>query len=113
MRYFPNVSINVLFPTPGTPVIPILIDFPLLGKQSLINLFAKILSLFNELSTNVIPLLNAEMFPLIISLNNFIYLIAITDISMFTFLGNLETSTNSLAGLESAKKEAYSVFIFS
>ena len=26
VKYFPNASINVLFPTPGTPVIPILID---------------------------------------------------------------------------------------
>ncbi len=34
--YFPNDSINVLFPAPGTPVIPIRIEFPEKGKHSVI-----------------------------------------------------------------------------
>ena len=39
-KVVPNDSINVLFPTPGTPVIPIRIEFPANGKQYFINSFA-------------------------------------------------------------------------
>ena len=33
VRKLPKASMNVLLPTPGTPVIPILTDFPLFGKH--------------------------------------------------------------------------------
>ena len=33
VKCFPKASINVLFPTPGTPVIPILIELFAWGKQ--------------------------------------------------------------------------------
>ena len=41
---FPKASIKVLFPTPGTPVIPILQAFLLRSEQLLINLLASFLS---------------------------------------------------------------------
>jgi hypothetical protein len=40
VRCFPKASMNVLFPTPGTPVIPIRIDLFAWGKHAWIMAFA-------------------------------------------------------------------------
>ena len=40
VRYFPKASIKVLFPTPGTPVIPIRTDLLAYGKQAVITSLA-------------------------------------------------------------------------
>ena len=98
VKSFPNVSIKVLFPTPGTPVIPILIEFPECDKHFEIKFCAEIASFSKELSKRVIPFARATLLPFIISLNKSIYFTAITEISTFTFFGNTETSTASLAG---------------
>ena len=40
VRYFPNASMNVLLPTPGTPVIPMRTDLFAWGRQALITSLA-------------------------------------------------------------------------
>ena len=40
VRYFPNASIKVLFPTPGIPVIPILMELFAKGKHAFTTSFA-------------------------------------------------------------------------
>ena len=64
-KYVPKASIKVLFPTPGTPVIPILIEvFLFLDRHSFRILFASFLSLFFLLSISVIALLRDTVSPL-------------------------------------------------
>ena len=62
VKCLPKASINVLFLTPGTPVIPIRTDLFACGKQAVITslAFAKWLALM--LSTKVIARLRAEIF---------------------------------------------------
>ena len=79
-------------------VIPILIEFPECDKHFEIKFCAEIVSFSKELSKRVIPFARATLLPFIISLNKSIYFTAITEISTFTFFGNTETSTASLAG---------------
>jgi len=72
VKCFPKASINVLFPTPGTPVIPIRTDLLACGKQAFITslAFAKWFALV--LSTKVIARLNAAIVPdKIPSINSF------------------------------------------
>ena len=59
----PNDSINVLLPTPGTPVIPMRMDFPLCGRHSSIICSASSLCLGFALSISVIAALNKDMSP--------------------------------------------------
>ena len=54
MSSFPKTSIKQLFPTPGTPVIPTLIEFPLCLKHFCKDLELILLSDSNELSNKVI-----------------------------------------------------------
>src|SRR5699024_9173166 len=51
----PKVSINVLFPAPGTPVMPMRILFPTCGKALCNSCCPACLSRFEILSNNVIP----------------------------------------------------------
>ena len=60
---FPKVSINVLLPTPGTPVIPIRSDLFAYGKHALTTSFAFSKWLALVLSTKVIARLRAVMLP--------------------------------------------------
>lgn len=62
VKCFPKASINVLFPTPGTPVMPILIDLLACGKQAFIMVLACSKCLWFSLSTKVIARLKAAMF---------------------------------------------------
>ena len=56
-------SINVLLPTPGTPVIPIRMDLFACGKQRLISVCACSACLSLLLSIIVMARLNAEISP--------------------------------------------------
>ena len=54
IKYFPKASIKVLLPTPGTPVIPILIEFPECGRIDCTISLANTLSVSKLLSIIVI-----------------------------------------------------------
>jgi hypothetical protein len=53
MKNFPNDSIKVLFPTPGTPVIPNRQEFPAYGRHIEINWSASLLCFGFLLSNKV------------------------------------------------------------
>jgi len=57
VRCLPSDSIKVLFPTPGTPVIPTRIDLPEYGRQPAMISWARAWCFGSELSTRVIALL--------------------------------------------------------
>ena len=56
--WLPKTSINVLLPTPGTPVMPTRSDWPVCGSTPCNTEAANILSLANVLSTNVMARLS-------------------------------------------------------
>jgi len=68
INFNPNASIKVLFPTPGTPEIPILYEFPENFKHFSIISFANFLCSGKVLSTNVMALLKLVIFHIVISL---------------------------------------------
>ena len=68
VKCVPKASIKVLFPTPGTPVIPIRTDLLACGKHCLIIAFAFSKCCGFVLSTRVIALLNAVISPFKIAL---------------------------------------------
>ena len=63
VKYVPKVSIKVLFPTPGTPVIPIRMDLLACGKHPFIMVLACSKCFGFLLSIKVIALLSAGICP--------------------------------------------------
>ena len=98
VKYFPKESMNVLFQTPGIPVTPIIIELNFSFLHFNMSFLALTWSSVLVLSIKVIAFDNASLHPFFKSLNKFIYLTAIVDISTLTFFGSLDTSTASLAG---------------
>ncbi|MBA7564993.1 hypothetical protein ES708_06662 [subsurface metagenome] len=63
VTYVPSASINVLLPTPGTPVIPTRTDFPQRGRHCSIISWAITWWSDKELSISVIAWLKMILFP--------------------------------------------------